>query len=146
MWKLKLWNHAKKLWGSWGWIKGLGDKTFPTSLREETLFYYYHHNPGGVINYMSFKKNYSFIFRGKGRGKDRERNIKVWFPLVCPLLRSWPATQACALTGNWTSDSLIHRPALNPLSHTSQGYKSFLIGEQNYTWSKGYSSDTLTNL
>ena len=34
--------------------------------------------------------------------------------------------QACALTGNQTSDSLVHRLALNPLSHTSQG-NSFLL-------------------
>ena len=33
----------------------------------------------------------------------------------------WPATQACALTGNRICDPLVHRPALNPLSHTSQG-------------------------
>ena len=30
-------------------------------------------------------------------------------------------TQACALTGNWTSDPLLCRTVLNPLSHTSQG-------------------------
>ena len=30
-------------------------------------------------------------------------------------------TQACALTGNQTSDPLVHRLALNPLNHTSQG-------------------------
>ena len=28
---------------------------------------------------------------------------------------------ACALTGNRTSDLLVRRPALTPLSHTSQG-------------------------
>ena len=38
-----------------------------------------------------------------------------------PPLGTQPATQACALTGNQTSDSLVHRPVLNPLSHTSQG-------------------------
>ena len=38
-----------------------------------------------------------------------------------PLLGTWPATHACALTGNRTRDPLVHRPALNPLSHTSQG-------------------------
>ena len=36
------------------------------------------------------------------------------------------ATQACALTGNWTSDPLVHRPVLSPLSHTSQGCSVFL--------------------
>ena len=32
------------------------------------------------------------------------------------------ATQAGALTGNRTGDTLVYRPALNPLSHTSQGH------------------------
>ena len=30
-------------------------------------------------------------------------------------------TQACALTGNQTSNTLVLRLALNPLSHTGQG-------------------------
>ena len=44
-----------------------------------------------------------------------------------PLLRTWPETQACALTGNCTSNLLVHRPALSPLSHTSQGKLSLFI-------------------
>ena len=36
------------------------------------------------------------------------------------LLRTWPETQTCPLTGNRTSDPLVSRLALNPLSHTSQ--------------------------
>ena len=62
-----------------------------------------------------------FLERGEGREKERERNINVWWPLVCPNRGTWPTTQARALTGNPTSDPLVHRPALNPLSHTSQG-------------------------
>ena len=46
-----------------------------------------------------FKRFYLFIFRERGRGGERERNINVWLPLVRPLLGTWPATQACALTG-----------------------------------------------
>ena len=34
---------------------------------------------------------------------------------------TWPATQACALSGNRTGDPLVCKPALSPLSHTSQG-------------------------
>ena len=49
-----------------------------------------------------------------------------WLPLLRPLLGTGPATQACALTGNGTSDFLVHRPALNPLSHTSQGPPALL--------------------
>ena len=37
------------------------------------------------------------------------------------LLGNWPPTQACALMGNQTSHPLVHRLALSPLSHTSQG-------------------------
>ena len=45
----------------------------------------------------------------------------MWLPLQRPLLGIRPTTQACALTGNLISDSLVCRLALNPLSHTSQG-------------------------
>ena len=40
----------------------------------------------------------------------------MWLPLARPQLETWPSTQACALTGN-----VVHRLALDPLSHTSQG-------------------------
>ena len=71
----------------------------------------------------TFKKDFIYLFldREEGREKERERNINVWLPLTCPLLETWPTTQACALTGTRTSDPMVHRPALNPLSHTSQG-------------------------
>ena len=45
------------------------------------------------------------MFRQRGREKkERERNINVWSPLECPVLGTWPATQACALTGNRTGN------------------------------------------
>ena len=59
---------------------------------------------------------YLFLERGEGREKERERNSSVWLPLVCPPLGTWPATQACDLTGNRTGDPLVHRLAFNPLS------------------------------
>ena len=43
---------------------------------------------------------YLFLEREDRREKERERNISVWLPLVRPLLGTWPATQACALTEN----------------------------------------------
>ena len=52
---------------------------------------------------------------------ERKRNIIVWLPLWLPLLGTWPVTQACALTGNRTSDLSVHSLAPNPLSHASQG-------------------------
>ena len=47
----------------------------------------------------------------------------------CLPLGTWPTTQARALTGNPTRDPLVHRPALSPLSYTSQGW-IFLLKEQ----------------
>ena len=65
-----------------------------------------------------------YFREGKGERK-RGRETSECGCLCAPLLGTWPATQARALTGNRTGDPLVHRPALNPLSHTSQGY--FLI-------------------
>ena len=62
-----------------------------------------------------------FLERGEGKEKERERNINGWLSLVCPLLGTWPATQACVLTGNQTGNPLVHRPMFNSLSYTSQG-------------------------
>ena len=50
----------------------------------------------------------------------REASITDQLPHTHPQLGTWPATQACALTGNQMGDPLICRPALNPLNHTSQ--------------------------
>ena len=70
-----------------------------------------------------FKKGFTYLFleRGEGKEKERETNISVWLPLMRPLLGTKPATQACALTGNQTSDPLVLSLALSALSHTSQG-------------------------
>ena len=68
---------------------------------------------------------YLFLEKGEGKEQERERNINVWLPLMRPLLGTWPATQACALTGNRTGDLLVHRPALIPLSHASQGWHCY---------------------
>ena len=78
-----------------------------------------------------FKKRfYLFILeRGEGREKESKRNINVWLPFTCPQVGTWPTTQACALTGNQTSDPLIHRLELNPLSHTSRGCTQSFINK-----------------
>ena len=39
---------------------------------------------------MLFKK--LFIFRERGKKRERERNINVWLPLTHPDLGTWPAT------------------------------------------------------
>ena len=95
--------------------------------------------------FLSFKKNCSlfniyflrfhlFLDRGEGREKERERCINVWLLLVRPLLRTWPTTQTWALSGNWTSDCLVCRLVLNPLSHTIQGHNWSLLRFLVYYW------------
>ena len=72
--------------------------------------------PFTAVNVLIFLKILFILREGKGR---RKRNINVWLPLMRPLLGTWPSTQVCTLTGNETSDPLVLRLALNPLSHTS---------------------------
>ena len=80
----------------------------------------------GMNRLFLFLKDFIyFLERGDGEDKERERKISVWLPLTCPQLGTWPTSQACALTGNRTGDSLVHRPTLNPLSYTSQGWITF---------------------
>ena len=72
--------------------------------------------------------NILFIFR---EGKE-EGNINVWLPLARPLLGTWPDTQACALTGNRTSNPLVHRPVLNSLSYASQELQLLKLCDLDY--------------
>ena len=74
-------------------------------------------------NYI-FKKILSFR-EGKG-GRKRETSIGYWLPLSCAEMGTWPATQACALTGNQTGDLSVCILALNPLNRTSQNHKYML--------------------
>ena len=58
-----------------------------------------------------FKELYFFfliyVFLERGREGERERNISVWLSLTWSPLGTWSTTQACALTGNRTSNSLV---------------------------------------
>ena len=76
----------------------------------------------GILAFI-FLRFYLFLDREERR--KRERNSKVWLPLAHPHLGTWPANRACALTGNQTSDPVVHGPAFNPLSHTSQSHFGF---------------------
>ena len=69
-----------------------------------------------------------FVDRGREGEREGEKNINVCLPLKHSLLGTWLKTQACALTGNQTRNPLVCRPALNPLSHTSQGRLHLLKG------------------
>ena len=53
-----------------------------------------------------------FIFREGEGGRKRGGEISMcgWVLLLFPQLGTWPTTQACALTGNRTSDPLAYRP------------------------------------
>ena len=107
-----------------------------------TLWFAGRHSIYWATPARAFLKNVSFLkylsLERERKEKERKRNINVWLPLMHPLLGTWPATQTCALTGNRTGSPLICRLALNPLSHTSQGYFFFnipLIITWNYiTW------------
>ena len=72
-------------------------------------------------------KDFIYFQREEKEGRKRwretsfcERNMDG-LPLVCSQMGTWPTTHACALTGNQTSDLLVCRLVLNPLSHSSQG-------------------------
>ena len=73
----------------------------------------------GYPFYFFFLRFYLFIFREGEREGDKHQCVVA----SCePPLETCPATQTCALTENQTSNPLVHRLALNPLSHTSLGY------------------------
>ena len=59
-------------------------------------------HPARVMLLVFFKRFDLFLERGEGREKEGEWNINVCLPLAHPLLGTWPATQARALTGNHT--------------------------------------------
>ena len=94
-----------------------------------------------MCNLLSFKKDFIYLLfdRGEGREKGKEtlmckRNIG-WLPLACPQSGTWPTTQACALTGNPTSDLSLWgtcpthgaRPAMLMFSGLGHGVPRYLM-------------------
>ena len=65
-------------------------------------------------------------FRERGREKEGEKHQCV-VPLTYPPMRDQDHNPGVALTGNRTQDPSVHRPALNPLSHTSQVKKRIFL-------------------
>ena len=103
-------------------INLIKEETFQNLTFLPFLFFIFPKNQMGRRNIQSFfflRILYNYIWKEIGREKKRERNINVWLALMCPLLGTWPTTQACVLTGNRTRDSFLHSPVLSPLSHTS---------------------------
>ena len=92
-----------------------------SSLRDLSSFFLCHIS-------FSFLKDFIYFERGEGRKKERERNIDVCLALMRPLPGTGLQPRHVPWR-NWTSDPLIHRPALNPLSHTSRGSFRFLLAK-----------------
>ena len=64
-------------------------------------------------SFFFFKRFYLFIFRERGRKREREGEkhqceILSWLSYV-PWRGTKPATQACGVTRNWTRDLLLDR-------------------------------------
>ena len=91
-----------------------------------------------LLSYFSstyFFLHFIYLFEmGEGTEKEREGNIDQLL-LAHPQQGTWPTTQACALTGSGTCDLSVCRPALIPLSHTSQG-----------SFSSTYKCDQISNI
>ena len=104
------------------------DRTGITSWYGMFLYNFFLYNFLRKYQTLFLKNVFIYFQRGEGREKKKERKINVWLPLGCPTLGTWPTTQACDLTRNRTSDLLVCRLALNPLSHTSQGETLFQSG------------------
>ena len=98
-------------------------KTVPSKHRPEAFIKQINRSYYGqeyeLTKWNFFRRFYLFLERAEGRETEREENISVWLPLTCPALGTWSTTQVYALAGNQTSNSLVGRLALNPLSHSS---------------------------
>ena len=88
--------------------------------------------------FLIFKIFYLFIFRERGGEGEREgenhpcekESSFSWLPYM-PWAGKEPTTQACALTGNWSSDILLCRRTPNQLRHTGQGSPFKIYPESN---------------
>ena len=86
---------------------------------------------GAYSFYLFFFKDFIYLLLERGKG-ERERETAIGC-LLRPQLGTWPATQACALTGNHTGDLSVCRWALSPLSHTSPGYSFYFLSNSRYS-------------
>ena len=68
-----------------------------------------------------------FIYLFLERGEERETNINVCLPLMRPLLGTWPATQACALTGNRKGDPFASQSSTQSTEPYQPGLRCILL-------------------
>ena len=69
-----------------------------------------------------FLRFYLFIFREEKGGRKMGTETSMYGCLLSgPYWGPGPQTRHVSWTGNQTSAPWVHRPALNPLSHASQG-------------------------
>ena len=124
---IPLHHHLPKLNGSCPFRQGVHSSQLPGLF---TYFILYNTWIGLFLPHCTkfniFFFKILFIFRQRGREGERDGEKHQCVVASCTsLLGIWSATQACALTGNRTGNPLVCRPALNPLSHTSQGQNCF---------------------
>ena len=82
--------------------------------------------PKSFVPFFFFKDFIYFRQRGREGERTGEKHQCVVAFGVPPNEDLARATQACVLTGNRTSDPLVHRPARHPLRHTSPGLNSLV--------------------
>ena len=68
---------------------------------------------------------YLFLFQ-RAEGREKERNISVWLAVSCPLLRTWPATQECALDWELYQRPFDSQASTPPLSNTARAILKLL--------------------
>ena len=79
--------------------------------------------------YYFFKKYFIYLFLERWRETSMcKRNISQLL-LSNPQLGTWPTTQACALTGNRTSDLSVHRLVLSPHQPGPANIIEWILGE-----------------
>ena len=78
------------------------------------------------FSFLFLKRIYLFIFRHRGRGAKGEEKHQCVAASHAPPTGDPLTAQEGGLTGNSTNNPLLCRQAFNPVSHTSQGFFSFL--------------------